>query len=162
VTNAYGFSSVHQARFVTAELDRVPKKDLIEEVSLVFNKIKPDTIYLPHRDDVHSDHEAVFDAVAACIKSFRYPFIRRVLACETLSETEFGVRPGVSGFNPNLWVDVTDYIDKKIEIMKVYEGEVGEHPFPRSERNIRALATVRGARAGQQSSEAFMVLQEFK
>ena len=79
-----------------------------------------------------------------------------------MSETEFGVRPGESGFKPNLWIDVTSYIEKKIEIMKMYAGEMGEHPFPRSASNIRALATMRGARSGKQSAEAFLILQEFK
>ena len=160
VVNAYEFSSVYQARFIAKELDLVPKKDLIDEVSSAFNKIKPDTIYLPYRGDIHSDHKAVHDAVTASVKPFRYPFIRRVLAYETLSETEFGVRAEISGFKPNLWINITDQIDKKIKIMKMYEGEMGEHPFPRSERSIRALAIVRGARCGQQSAEAFMILQE--
>jgi N-acetylglucosamine malate deacetylase 1 len=118
--------------------------------------------YLPFPGDVHSDHEVVFDACVACSKSFRYPFIRRILAYETLSETEFGISPEVSGFRPNLWVDISSYMVQKIEIMKMYEGEMGEHPFPRSERNIRALATVRGARSGQQSAEAFMILEELR
>ena len=44
--------------------------------------------------------------------------------------------------------------------MNVYENEVGEHPFPRSERNIRALATLRGATCGCEYAESFMLLKE--
>ena len=46
--------------------------------------------------------------------------------------------------------------------MKMYAGEMGEHPFPRSASNIRALATLRGARSGKQAAEAFMILQEIQ
>ena len=52
------------------------------------------------------------------------------------------------------------YIDKKTEIMKMYAGEMSEHPSPKNASNIRALATLRGARSGKQAVETFMILQE--
>ena len=42
---------------------------------------------------------------------------------------------------------------KKLEIMKIYESELGEHPFPRSLRNIEALAVFRGASVGVEYAE---------
>ena len=79
---------------------------------------------------------------------------------EILSETEFA--PGVKedAFTPNSFVDISNYIDKKIEIMKIFKSEIGEHPFPRSERNLRALATLRGATCGCEYAESFMLLKE--
>ncbi len=160
VAKKYQFCSVYQTQFVATTLDMVANSDLIKEVSGFFNKVKPDTVYLPFRNDVHSDHAAVFDAAASCTKSFRYPFIRRVLVYETLSETEFSIQPDGSGFKPNLWVDISLYLEEKIKIMQMYKGEIGEHPFPRSERNIRALATLRGATAGVNEAEAFISIKE--
>jgi len=102
----------------------------------------------------------VFCAMASCTKSFHYPYIRRVRIYETLSETEFGLRPDDHGFKPNLWVDISNYLEKKIGIMRLYESELGQHPFPRSEENIRALATFRGATAGVQFAEAYISVKE--
>jgi len=160
VASAYGFSSVYQTDFVTTRLDTYRKSDLVLKVSEVFNKLKPETIYINYRNDVHSDHEVVFDTIASCTKSFRYPFIKKIRAYETLSETEFSIRPNDSGFQPNLWIDISKYIDRKIEIMRIYQSEMEEHPFPRSEKNIRALATYRGATARADSAEAFISLKE--
>ena len=160
VTDAYGFNQVHQAKFDTARLDTEPKADLVKEVSDFINKIEPEIIYLPFRNDVHSDHEMVFDAVASCTKTFRYPFIQKIRAYEVLSETEFSLRPEDSGFRPNLFVDITNHLKKKIEIMQLYKGELGEHPFPRSVKNIEALATLRGATVGGGAVEACMSLKE--
>jgi len=160
VSEMYGFESIHQAPFVTTRLDTYPKAELVSEVSGGILEIEPDTIYLPYRNDVHSDHEAVFDVVASCTKSFRYPFVKRLRAYETLSETEFSVRPDLAGFIPNLWVDISPYIDRKIEIMRTYQSELGEHPFPRSEKNLRALATIRGATAGVEAAEGFISLKD--
>ena len=46
--------------------------------------------------------------------------------------------------------------------MKVFESEIAEHPFPRSERNLRALATLRGATAGCEYAESFMLLKDIQ
>lgn len=159
VSRAYGFVGVHSAGFSTTRLDMVPKSELVDAVSRVFREIRPHTVYLPYRNDAHSDHVATFDAAAACCKSFRYPSIREVRVYETLSETDFGLRTDDPGFRPNLFVDVTPYVDQKIEIMRIFAGEMGQHPFPRSEKALRALATLRGIAAGTQAAEAFMMLR---
>ena len=49
-------------------------------------------------------------------------------------------------------------MDKKNEIMRIYESELGVHPFPRSIRNIKALSTFRGAMIGTEYAEAFQLL----
>jgi len=160
VSESYGFASVTQSPFSTTELDTISKKFLIDVVSNAFHEIMPDIVYVPYRNDVHSDHKVVFDVVAACVKSFRYPYVKKVLAYETLSETEFSVDSNNLGFRPNLWVNISDYLSEKIRIMSLYKGEIQQHPFPRSERNIRALATLRGATAGCDSAESFIILKE--
>jgi len=158
VAAEYGFTSLHQAKFDTTRLDTYPKGELVGEVSSIISRVQPEVLYLPYRSDVHSDHKAVFDAVASCTKSFRYPSIISVRVYETLSETEFTIRTDDGGFKPNLWINISDYIDRKVEIMKIYASEIKDHPFPRSEKNIRALATVRGATAGVEAAEGFMSL----
>ena len=160
VTNKYQFSSVCQLSFVTTMLDIIAKNELVTEVSNFISSVKPDTIYLPYRNDVHSDHTIVFDTLASCTKSFRYQFIRRIRAYETLSETEFSIRPNNNGFQPNLWIDISSYLEDKVKIMQLYESEISQHPFPRSEHSIRALATLRGATAGVDAAEAFISLKE--
>ena len=44
--------------------------------------------------------------------------------------------------------------------MNIYESKIGKHPFPRSERNIKALATYRGATSGCDYAESFVLLKE--
>ena len=160
VVRSYGFASFHQAEFASTQLDTYPLSVLIDSVSRYISEIKPELIYLPYRNDVHSDHAVVFDAVSSCTKSFRYPFVKKIRVYETVSETEFSIDPSSTGFKPNCWINIGDYIDHKIEIMKIYEGEMGMHPFPRSEQNVRALATFRGAAAGFDAAESFMIIKE--
>jgi len=160
IADAYGFASYHQAPFVTSLLDTYAKNDLVSEISEYVGKVKPEIVYLPYRYDIHSDHAIVFDAAVSCTKSFRHPYINRVRVYETLSETEFTMRTNNGAFQPNLWVDVSDYLERMIEIIGIYEGETGDFPFPRSETNIRALAAFRGATVGIDAAEAFISLKE--
>ena len=81
---------------------------------------------------------------------------------ETLSETEFAPSTKEDSFVPNVFVDISEFMDKKIELMNIYESEIGKHPFPRSERNIRALATYRGATSNCNYAESFELLKEIK
>ena len=59
----------------------------------------------------------------------------------------------------NIETIIYKYFDKKLEIMQVYQSELGEHPFPRSNRNIKALATFRGAAVGVEYAEAFSLIK---
>ena len=79
---------------------------------------------------------------------------------ETLSETDFAPSIKKDSFTPNTFVDISRYINKKIKIMKVYKSEIKNHPFPRSEKNIRALATFRGSSSGCKFAESFVLLKE--
>jgi len=160
VARMYGFETVHNLNLPTMQLDEIPTGDVISALSKIFKDIKPNTVYLPNRSDVHSDHRIVFHAAWSCCKTFRFPFIRRVLMYETPSETDFIPPFPETAFLPNIFSDISPYLERKIEIMREYRGELKDHPFPRSERNIRALATVRGSIAGVEYAEAFMLLKE--
>src|SRR5690606_29742387 len=118
-------------------------------------------LYLPNRSDVHTDHRIVFDAGAACAKWFRFPKVRQVLAYETLSETDAAVPYGES-FRPNVFVDITEFLARKLEIAELFEGEVLAYPFPRSREAIEALARVRGVAAGYHAAEAFQLLRSLE
>ena len=159
VTALFGFDSVFELKFPTTQLDRIPMSDLITAISDVVKSFEPNEVFVPHPSDIHTDHRVVFDAVAACTKWFRYPHINRVLAYETLSETDFGLGTH-KGFCPNVFVDIGQFLDQKLRAMDIYKSEVGAFPFPRSHGAIRGLAAVRGVAAGFKAAEAFQLLRE--
>ncbi|MFI8711548.1 PIG-L deacetylase family protein [Brevibacillus brevis] len=160
VAELYGFQETIQFSFKTTQLDTIPMGKLVTYIGDVFRKINPDTVYLPYRGDAHSDHKATFDASVSCIKWFRYPSVKKAMVYETLSETDFGLNTDSNGFRPNIFSGIDGLLDRKIEIMKVFESEIGEFPFPRSEESIRALAALRGTACGCKAAEAFMLLKE--
>ena len=77
---------------------------------------------------------------------------------ECISETEFAPAITERVFIPNYYVDITQFLIQKLELIQNYQSELGEHPFPRSIRNIKALATFRGAFTGVEYAEAFQLI----
>ena len=161
VAEKYGFSDVFNLRLPTTKMDTLPVSDLIEEISNVYKKVEPDIIYMPFAYDVHTDHQIIAKALQSTLKWFRYPHIKKVYMYETPSETEFNfVENRV--FRPNVFVNISLYLDDKIKVMNIYESEIEDSPFPRSEKTLRSLATFRGSQSGYEAAEAFELVYERK
>ncbi len=158
VSRTYGFAGTHNIALPATKLDTLPLSNLIEKIGGVIKLVAPDILYVPFAHDVHTDHQITSQAVSACLKWFRYPSIKRVLAYETLSETAFNYM--ADAFLPTVFIDISGYLKRKVEILKLYASELGEHPFPRSEKAIKALATMRGSHCGFEAAEAFQLLLE--
>ena len=159
VEKMLGITKTFILNYPTMALSSSSLIKMVPQISEIFTEVQPEVIYCLNRSDAHSDHRVTFDAVMACTKSFRYPFIKQVLLYECISETEFAPALQEKAFIPNYFVDISPFLEKKMEIMEIYESELGEHPFPRSLKNIEALATFRGASAGVKYAEAFQVVK---
>ncbi len=159
VESMYGFEKTFLLDYPTMSLTSNSLLTLIPQISEIFSEVKPEIIYSLNRSDAHSDHRYLSDAVMACTKSFRYPYIKKVLMYECISETEFAPAFPEKVFIPNYFVDISSFIERKMEIMRVFESEMGLPPFPRSEENILALARFRGSSVGYNFAEAFQVVK---
>lgn len=160
VSKEYGFKKVYQLNFLPTKLQSVDFGKFINSVSTIINDIKPEIIYMNNRSDVHTDHQITARVLMSCTKSFRYPFIKKILMYECISETEMSPSLPENIFIPNVYSDITNFIDKKLEIMNIYESEVQNPPLPRSLENIKALARYRGSSCGTHYAEAFMLVRE--
>jgi len=159
ISEFFGFHEVYNLRLPTTKLDIVPIYEVVQKISECINLYRPEEVFIPHIGDVHTDHGVVFNAVVSCTKWFRYPFIKRILSYETISETDFGLDSSLV-FSPNVFVDISDFIEQKLKAMEIYSLEMGDFPFPRSRQSIEALAKVRGSSAGFKAAEAFQLLRE--
>ena len=160
VAEMYDFEKTFKLDYPTAKLDTIPMQEIIESISKVIFEIKPEIIYLPNRSDVHTDHQITFKTAYSCTKNFRYSFIKKILMYETLSETEFAPALPENIFVPNVFVDITNYFEKKLEIFKIYKSEIMKDPLPRSLDSIKALARYRKSQIGVEYAEGFVLIRE--
>lgn len=159
VKKEYSFKDVYRFNFKTAKLDTYPIDKIISKMKKVIEKVKPFLIYAPYNLDSHSDHRVVFNCMSHFSKSFRYSFIKEIRLYETLSETENSILTFENNFNPNVWVDISNFIKKKCKIFKIYKSENGKYPFPRSEESIKSLAKFRGSTSNLKVAESFIMVK---
>jgi len=163
ITNAtkqYQFRDVFELNMITTKLHLVDFSEIIQKLSSIINKIKPEVLYMVNRSDIHTDHQVAAKAILSSTKSFNSSFIKKILMYECLSETEIAPPFTENIFLPNSYSNITEFIEKKIEIIKIYDNELQEFPFPRSENSIRALNRFRGSTVGVEYAEAFMLVRE--
>lgn len=160
VMKKYPITGYKHLSFEPAKLDVMPKHKIISSIKSYLDKIEPSEVFIPFNHDAHSDHMVVFDSACAASKSFRSKYIKKILAYETVSETDINLNSRLSNFKPNLFIDISKFLQKKISILSIYKTEIGLHPFPRSLKNIKALATYRGSMSNYKSAEAFIILKE--
>ncbi len=155
INKIYKFKSITKLNYYTSEMDLYPRGEIINKLSQVLSNLKPDEILIPSSIDVHSDHKIINECSISASKSFRNPYLKKIIEYEVLSETNFSLK---ETFKPNYFVDVSDNIKKKIQIMKIYKSELKKHPFPRSIDSIRSLAILRGSQAGFKFAESFKII----
>lgn len=160
VNQLYNFDGFQNLSMPTQMLDTLSIMDIVNSIDKVIKEIQPDQLYLPNRSDAHSDHRIGFSALYSCTKSFRKPYIKKIMMYETLSETEFAPALHENFFNPNMYVDISQYFEKKLQIMEVYDTEIMPDPYPRSFHAMRGLNAYRGSRIGKMYAEAFVILYE--
>ena len=112
-----------------------------------------------NRSDAHSDHRIIFEVLFLVLNHLGIHQLKKYLCMSAFQETEFAPALIEKVFIPNYFVDITDYIDEKLEIMKVYDSELSDPPFPRSIENIKSLALFRGSSVGVKYAESFHLLK---
>lgn len=162
VAERYDMAKVFRLGFPATRMDTVEEGALIQSIRQVIREVRPETVYLVHCGDVHSDHRMVFDATMAVLKPFYMHElgVKRVLSYETLSSTDAApvhVRPP---FEPQVFNEISPFLKEKVAIMNLFASEVHADPSPRGPSAIEALARYRGATIGKLYAEAFVLIRE--
>lgn len=138
-------------------VNSVPVSELNGKISKFINDINPEMVLIPFPDR-HIDHRIIFDAGVVSSRPVGKSFPKIVLAYETLSETHWNV-PGVeASFNPEFFINIDEFMDKKINALKSYKSQISSAPS-RSLDATLSLAKFRGSQNGCKYAEAFKVIR---
>lgn len=143
----------------SCKLAELPKTQLNDVFCKLVREVKPEIVFIPHFGDMHLDHRWVAEGAMVAVRPLEAPFVRTVLAYETLSETEWNTPSVHNAFLPNVWIDVSEELDGKLAAMSCYQSQLHPFPHPRSLEAIKALAQYRGSTVGVQAAEAFMLIR---
>ena len=135
-------------------------QDIIIPLEQYILKVKPAIVYCPFNGDNNQDHRAVFQAARVALRPVSTSYIKKILMYEVPSSTEQSPPLYECAFLPNYYVNITDFIDRKLQAVTCYETERRQYPHPRSEKALKVLAQKRGTETGFDFAESFMVLRD--
>ena len=104
----------------------VVDSDLIGKIEAVIAEVKPNFIFCNFPDDTHQDHRHLAQAIMSATR-----YIRNVLFFEG---------PTTQNFNPQVFVDISDTLDRKVEALQAHRSQV-------MKTNIEDLSIVEVARS---------------
>lgn len=156
-----GVASMHNLSFPDNRMDTVPLLDVTQAVESKIAEIQPEIIYTHHVGDLNIDHQVTHKAVMTACRPQPDFCVKEIYAFEVLSSTEWQT-PGLMPFTPNVFVDISEHIETKREVLEAYSEEMREARHSRSIDNVICHAGVRGNTVGVEYAEAFMSVREIK
>lgn len=154
---ALGTASLSQFDYPDNRMDTVALLDVTKTVETLIAEHRPHVVYTHWTGDVNIDHRQIHNAVVTACRSQPGHCVKELLFFEVPSSTEWRPPGSAEPFNPNWFVDISATLTKKLEALRNYEAELREFPHPRSLRAVNALAQWRGATAGFEAAEAFIL-----
>ena len=154
-----GVKDIHFLQFPDNQLDKVPQLEIIKKVEATFKKINPDIVYTHYSEDLNIDHRITNSITMVLCRPQNKIAVKKVISYEVLSSTDWSFS-STKHFSPNYFVNISEFIDKKIEASNCYSSEMHQPPNTRSIDHIKLLAKHRGATVGYQYAEAFYTIYE--
>lgn len=155
-----GVKKTFYLNFPAAALENVKRYELNDSLLQVVKEVRPHDVYIPHIGDMQKDHKLVNEACMVALRPKYFPQISRILCYETMSETAWDIPNVQNAFIPNVFVDITKYLDAKMQALSYYTTQINEFPDARSLGAIEALAKYRGALMHWHAAEAFSLVRE--
>jgi N-acetylglucosamine malate deacetylase 1 len=138
-------------------LDGLERLDIVQRIESHVVQWRPRTVYTHHVGDVNVDHQVVHHAVVTACRPQPGHSVETLLFFETPSSTEWQTPGSGAAFEPDWFVDVHETLARKIEALRGYASEMREWPHSRSYAAVEHLARWRGACAGLEAAEAFVL-----
>jgi LmbE family N-acetylglucosaminyl deacetylase len=152
-----GVKSTTLGDFPDNRMDSVALLDVVKAVEARIGAVRPDIVYTHHGGDLNVDHRVVHQAVVTACRPLPGATLESLLFFEVPSSTEWRIQSPADAFAPDWFVDVTDTLPLKLKALKAYASEMRPWPHTRSLEAVEHLARWRGASAGWNAAEAFML-----
>ena len=154
-----GVTATHYLDCPAAELGEYAHTELNRAMSDAVRQTDARTIFAPHPGDIHLDHQLSFLSALVAARPHQPAYPTRIFAYETLSETNWNAPYLTPGFLPNLFIDITPTLQRKLDAFACFESQQRAPPHERSLATLTALATLRGATVHRPAAEGFVTIR---
>jgi len=138
-------------------------REAVLKVVELIRKAKPDVIFTMSPEDYHGDHSNTGRIVVEATFAAGVPRILPKLPAHTpkkayYCETAFGI-----GFEPDLWIDISDVMDTKLKALRQHESQIQwlkQHHGIDFIEDTRVCSRFRGLQVGVKYAEAFQQVKK--
>lgn len=155
-----GIKKVFQLDFPDNAFDRVPLLSIVKAIEIIKNEVKPNIIFTHFHHDINIDHQITAQAVLTAARPIKGETVKAIYFMEIPSSTEWNGFTQETAFAPNVFSDITNTIDDKINAMKIYQSELRESTHPRSLEHLKLYAKTNGTKVGLEYSENFILVRK--
>jgi N-acetylglucosamine malate deacetylase 1 len=155
-----GAAAPEFAGFPDNRLDTVALLDIVQAIEGFLRRVKPGIVYTHHGGDLNVDHRVTHGAVVTACRPLPDSRVQAIYTFEVPSSTEWQSPQQSMPFVPQRYVDIASSLERKLEALRCYGGEMRKAPHPRSYEGVRTLAELRGIQSGLVAAEAFAVVRE--
>lgn len=138
------------------QFDTYPLISIVKDIERKMAQFKPDLLFTHNPAEVNIDHRLTYEAVEVACRPTREFIPTQVYTFEIPCSGSWTFE---SAFKPNVFVDISEYLDKKLAAWACYEGEARPWPFPRSNEGLKKLAGYRGMMSNLDKAEAFRMVR---
>ncbi len=126
-------------------------------------EVQPDILFTPFLFDLHQDHRILNYAVTVAARPVTETGlkIQSIYTYEVVSETHWNISYLETAFTPNVWVDISDTLETKLEALRCYKSQMKPFPHNRSLEAIEALARFRGSQVSMHAAEGLVLVRQF-
>jgi LmbE family N-acetylglucosaminyl deacetylase len=143
-------------------MDKVKLLDVVRIIEKAKKKIMPHIIYTHNPHDLNVDHRIVAEATLTAFRPQTKEVWKKILAFEIPSSTDFAYFKKNNTFQPNYFLDIKKYWNKKKKALLAYKKEIKKFPNSRSLKGIEILSKFRGMQNGLEQAEGFQILKQIK
>jgi len=122
-------------------------KTVISNIDEVIDKTKPQVVFFNFFDDTHQDHRAVAQVSTSATR-----YVKEVLYYEV---------PTSQNFQPDIFVDIGDVLEKKLELLKIHASQVDKTKIENLTilESAQSCAIFRGYQGRVKYAEGFKALR---
>ncbi|MCF6330699.1 MAG: PIG-L family deacetylase [Sulfurimonas sp.] len=142
------------------KMDNIPILEVTQIIEKYISKIKPDRVFTHHIGDLNKDHQIIAEATFTATRPITGQIVKEVYSYNVPSSTEWNYIEGEKTFIPNIFIDIKDELDIKLEAMKCYKSECRDYPHPRNHKSLKAHANYWGLISGFEYAEPFKLIRK--
>ena len=162
VAKLLGADSCRQLGLPDNRFDSLHMLDVVKLVERLIEDLAPEVVFTQHGGDLNIDHVVLYRATLTATRPVAGGQVRDVYAYEVGSSSEWSFQRFEPHFHPNVFVDITETLERKLDAMDLYESEARPFPHPRSREALRAQAMRWGSASGMEAAEAFELVRSVR